>query len=56
MSTKFPKGSQIVDIRPGKGERAHILYAKIVDARGVLLVNATLEYCTNRLLDAGIEE
>jgi hypothetical protein len=41
---------KIVNIRAGKGERAHLIYAELRDAvTNELLVNATLDYIVARV-------
>ena len=42
-------GCQIVNIRRGKGPRADIIYAQVVDKNGNLLISATLDYITAAL-------
>jgi hypothetical protein len=42
-------GCQVVDIRRGRGARAGIVYAKLVDKDGNLLISATLDYITSAL-------
>lgn len=42
-------GCQIVNIRRGRGARAGIVYAKLVDKDGNLLISATLDYITSAL-------
>ncbi len=43
------EGAKIVNIRRGRGDRKHFIYASIVDKEGGLLVSATLEYCVKAL-------
>jgi hypothetical protein len=35
----------ITNIRRGKGERSHLIYANVVDQDGKLCVSALLDYC-----------
>ena len=56
MSTKFPKGSIITNIKRGKGKREHLTFACIVAPNGELLVSATLDYCCEAIQDRGIED
>ncbi len=42
-------GAQITNIHRGGYDRKHILYAQITDKNGMLLVNATLDYCVKVL-------
>ena len=39
----------IVNIRKGKGNRSNIIYAKLVDENGELIISATLDYIIERL-------
>lgn len=41
--------SQIVNIRPGKGARSHILYGELKSKTGELLIGATLVYIVEEL-------
>ncbi len=51
MEKQVPRDCKIVNIRPGKDERCHTLFAELVDGRGVLLISGTLEYISRRLED-----
>lgn len=42
-------GCRIVNIRRGKGTRAGIVYAQVVDKNGNLLISATLDWITAAL-------
>jgi hypothetical protein len=42
-------GCRVVDIRRGRGARTGIVYAKLVDKDGNLLISATLDYITSAL-------
>ena len=44
LSSPLYTGSRIVNIRFGKENRSHILYANLVDKDGGLLIAATLDY------------
>ena len=42
-------GCQVVNIRRGKGVRASVVYANLVDKNGNLLISATLDYIMTAL-------
>jgi hypothetical protein len=42
-------GCQVVDIRRGRGARTGIVYAKLVDKDGNLLISGTLDYIVSAL-------
>lgn len=40
---------KIVDIHYGKGERKHIIYARVVNAKGETMISATFDYIFKEL-------
>ena len=46
----FPEDCKIVNIRTGSGDRKHLVYADLVDSGGTLLISATLQYITERVI------
>jgi len=42
-------GCRVVDIRRGRGARARIVYARLVDKNGNLLISSTLDYIVSAL-------
>ncbi len=43
------EGAEIVNIRRGKGARSKHIYAQIRDKDGLVLVQATLDYCVQAM-------
>lgn len=52
----FPFGCRIVNIKRGTGARHRYVYAQLRDINGELLISATLEYITEQLMNAEIDD
>ena len=50
----FPAGCTIRDIRQGTGSRAHLVYARLYNRDGDLLISATLIYINEQIVGARI--
>jgi hypothetical protein len=46
---QFPKECVISNIRRGKANRSHIVYANLRNKDGTLIISATLDYITKEL-------
>lgn len=49
QSIDIPDGAVIKNIRRGRGNRSHIMYASLYSDSGELLISATLDYICGRL-------
>lgn len=47
---------RITNIRCGKDERSHIVYAELHDDTGALVISATLEHIVQRIRDSILVE
>ena len=45
----FPVGCKIVDIRRGTGNRSCYIYCRLIDDKGELLINGSLDYVCKEL-------